>query len=54
LALEYLIPDSWISTDEINVKMFLDWIEQIPSYQLEYSNPRDLIEVSRKIMEDEL
>ncbi|MDG1146481.1 MAG: hypothetical protein P8N54_08305 [Flavobacteriales bacterium] len=54
LALEYLIPDSWISTDELNVKMFLDWIEKTPSYQLEYSNPRDLVEVSRKIMEDEL
>lgn len=54
LALEYLIPDSWISKDELNVKMFLDWIEKTPSYQLEYSNPQDLIEVSRKIMEDEL
>ena len=53
-ALEYLIPDSWISSNEQNVKSFLDWIEKTPSYQLEYSNSEDLLEISQKIMDDDL
>ena len=53
-ALEYLVPDSWISSNEQNVKSFLDWIEKTPSYQLEYSNSEDLLQISQKIMNDDL
>lgn len=44
-ALEYLIPDSWISPQEIHVSSFLRWIEKVPAYRLEYSNNQEFLDV---------
>lgn len=42
-ALEFLIPDSWISPLTQNVSSFLNWIQEVPAYRLEYSNNEEFI-----------
>ncbi|MGB1392367.1 MAG: hypothetical protein ACPG6C_06630, partial [Flavobacteriaceae bacterium] len=37
-AFEHLVPDSWISSVPKNAAAFLEWFEQLPCYQLTYSN----------------
>ncbi|WP_298892575.1 hypothetical protein [uncultured Psychroserpens sp.] len=36
--LETLIPDSWISPNEIHARHFLDWLNHLKCYQLNYSD----------------
>lgn len=42
-ALELIIPDSWISPLSQNVSSFLNWIQEVPTYRLEYSDNEDFI-----------
>lgn len=37
-VVETLIPDAWISPRESHAKAFLDWLEQVQCYKLEYSD----------------
>ena len=53
-ALEYLIPDSWISPKKINASSFLDWLVNIPCYKLHYSNNAKMISIIDNLMKDEL
>ena len=48
-ALGLLIPDSWISPLPQNVPSFLEWIQQIPAYQLEYSDNQEFIDVIERL-----
>ncbi len=52
-ALQKLIPDSWISPVKENVVLFLDWMEEVPCYELHYSDNKYLINISEKLMNDE-
>ena len=42
-ALEQLIPDSWISSLEINAKAFMYWFSKLKYYQLTYSDNDKMI-----------
>ena len=42
-ALELLIPDSWISPLPQNVPSFLNWIQEVPAYRIEYSDNTEFI-----------
>ena len=53
-ALERLIPDSWISPNRKNVTAFLNWVISVPCYTLEYNQPTYLIDVSLKLIDNEL
>lgn len=53
-AFQQLVPDSWISSIEENVNVFLDWFLQLPCYQLTYSNNTKMLETVTKIFNDEL
>ncbi|REH54752.1 hypothetical protein C7448_102277 [Tenacibaculum gallaicum] len=53
-AFEQLVPDSWLSPIPQNAKLFLDWFEKLPCYQLTYSDNEKMIETVKKIFADEL
>ena len=53
-AFQQLVPDSWISTIEENVDIFLDWFLEQPCYQLTYSNNKKMIDTVSKIFKNEL
>jgi len=53
-ALEKLIPEAWISSLEINANKFLNWIEKMPCYELEYSNNDKMYYSIKKLFDDEL
>ena len=42
-ALELIIPDSWISPLPQNVPSFLNWIQEVPAYRIEYSDNTEFI-----------
>lgn len=48
-----IIPDTWTSPIAQNVDVFLDWIIQVPAYQLSYSSNDKLAEEIRNLMDDE-
>jgi len=51
-AFKRLIPDSWISREVDNVRVFLDWFSSLPCYELIYSNNERMIEKVRNILGD--
>lgn len=53
-AFEQLVPDSWLSPLPQNVKIFLNWFEKLPCYQLTYSDNKKMISTVSKIFTDEL
>ena len=53
VAFQKLVPDSWISPLEDNVKEFLQWFDDVPCYQLGYSDNEAMIQTVRNIFEDE-
>lgn len=53
-AFEQLVPDSWLSPIPQNTKLFLDWFEKLPCYQLTYSDNEKMIETVKKVFADEL
>ena len=53
-AFEHLVPDSWISSVPQNAATFLEWFEQLPCYQLTYSNNELMYSAIKRIFEDEL
>lgn len=53
VAFQKLVPDSWISPLEDNVKDFLLWFNYLPCYQLRYSNNDEMIKTVKNIFEDE-
>lgn len=52
IALQKLIPGSWISPLESNAKCFLDWFDSMPCYQLTYSDNEAMIETVKNIFEN--
>lgn len=53
-AFQQLIPDSWLSPEIDNAKIFLDWFETLNCYQLTYSNNKKMIETVSNLFEYEL
>ncbi len=53
-AFQHLVPDSWISSIPKNAATFLDWFEQLPCYQLTYSNNELMYSAIKCIFEDDL
>lgn len=54
IALQKLIPDSWISPLETNARCFLDWFDRLPCYQLSYSDNEAMVETVKNIFQDEV
>lgn len=52
-ALERLIPDTWISPKKENVAHLLNWIEQIPCYEIVYSDNHKMCLWVEKIITSE-
>jgi hypothetical protein len=46
--METLIPDSWLSPNSTDAKLFLEWLQTVKTYQLTYSNTQS---VTNKISE---
>ena len=53
-ALEYFIPDSWISPKKENVSVFLDWVFSLPCYVLSYSDNEQLVLLIDKLNNNEV
>lgn len=53
-AFEQLVPDSWISPLAQNAEVFLNWFDQLPCYQLTYSDNDKMISAVKNICTDEL
>lgn len=49
-VLQTLIPDSWISPKDSNAKLFLDWINHLNFFELNYSNNDLAIKKVRKLL----
>lgn len=43
LALQILIPESWIEPSEQNAKQFINWLKKLKCYKLTYSNYKEAI-----------
>jgi len=54
VAFEQLVPNSWLSPLPENAKLFLDWFEKLPCYQLTYSDNEKMISTVKKIFADDL
>ncbi len=53
-ALEYFIPDSWISPKKENVSVFLDCVFSLPCYVLSYSDNEQLVLLIDKLNNNEV
>ena len=53
-AFQKLVPDSWLSPEFENAKIFLDWFSNLNCYQLTYSNNSKMIETVTKIFDNDL
>lgn len=54
IALQKLVPDSWISPLETNARCFLDWFDRLPCFQLSYSDNEAMVETVKNIFQDEV
>jgi hypothetical protein len=54
VAIEELIPDSWISSLSKNVQTFLNWFVGIPCYRITYSDNDKMINQVKQLMESGL
>ncbi|MDB2385382.1 hypothetical protein N9V96_02805 [Polaribacter sp.] len=52
-AFEQLVPDSWLSPELENAKIFLDWFSGLKCYQIKYSDNIKMIDTVSKIFENE-
>nr|WP_320023645.1 hypothetical protein [uncultured Draconibacterium sp.] len=53
VAFQKLVPDSWISPLEDNVKDFFQWFDNLPCCQLNYSDNEAMIATVKSIFRDE-
>lgn len=53
LAFQYLVVDSWLSPEAENAGFFMDWISEIPAYQLTYSDNEKMLGAVNKILNNE-
>lgn len=51
---EQLVPDSWLSPEINNSRIFLDWFANLECYQITYSNNKKMIDTVTKLFADEL
>jgi len=49
-AFNELIPDSWLSPELGNVKIFMDWFNQVNCYRITYSNNPKMIDAVKNIL----
>lgn len=49
-----IIPDTWTSSIPENVNKFMDWIIQVPAYELNYSNNDKLVKGVTNLLDNEL
>lgn len=54
IAFQKLVPDSWISPERKNAKLFLEWFGKLPSWQIKYSDNEAMVETVKKIFTGEL
>ena len=54
IAFQKLVPDSWISPEKENAKLFLNWFDKLPCWQIKYSDNKAMVETVKKIFADEL
>lgn len=53
-AFEKLVPDSWLSPEPENAKIFLNWFANLPCYQIVYSSNTKMIKTVTNIFNNEL
>lgn len=52
-AFQSLVVDSWLSPEEENALFFMDWIADLPSYRLHYSNNQKMVDAVHKLLADD-
>jgi hypothetical protein len=50
IAFQHLVLDSWLSPEEENARFFMDWIAELPAYQLRYSNNDKMLDTLKKLL----
>lgn len=51
-AFERLVPDSWLSPEPENAKIFLDWVVHLPCYEIVYSDNKKMIETITELFDE--
>jgi len=51
-ALETLIPESWLASNQANAQRFLNWIKDVNFYELTYSDSKDAIKVFSQLFKE--
>lgn len=53
IAFQKLVPDSWISPTPENAAIFLNWFQQLPCYQLTYSDNHQMLQTIKSIFNEQ-
>ncbi|WP_299012218.1 hypothetical protein [uncultured Polaribacter sp.] len=53
-AFQQLVPDSWLSPEQKNAEIFLNWFQSLNCYQITYANNKKMIDTVSKIFNNEL
>lgn len=51
-AFQKLVPDSWISPEQKNAQVFLQWFSELPCYQLTYSDNTKMLHVLNQLFNE--
>jgi len=52
LAFQKLVVDTWLSPEEENAQLFLDWMADIPTYRIRYSDNEKMIERIKHLLDE--
>lgn len=52
-AFQHLVVDAWLSPEEENARFFLDWIADLPTYRLRYSNNEKMVDAVKELLSGE-
>ena len=53
-AFKHLVPDSWISPTGENANRFINWFTSLPYYRMVYSDNEQMVQMVKKILNDDL
>ena len=53
-AFQQLVPDSWLSPEEKNAHIFLNWFSKLNCYQLVYSQNEEMISQVEKLFSNDI
>ena len=53
LAFQHLVVDSWLSPEEENACFFMDWMADLPTYRLQYSNNKKMLNAIQNLLINE-